>query len=166
MSRTEARPLSRPPDGARPMKKRRVIIDCDPGHDDAVALLMALAVPEWLGIVGVTTVAGNTDVEQAERNASAICAIAGRPDVPVRAGCSRPLVNPFRDASDFHGRTGLDGLGEPLAAPSPHPEHAVDFLIAQLTASPDPLTLVCLAPLTNIAVALVKAPAIAAKIEE
>lgn len=145
---------------------RRIIIDCDPGHDDAVALLLALASPEALEIVGVTTVAGNIDVAQGERNARAICAAAGHPDIPVRAGCVRPLVNPFRDASDFHGRTGMDGWTGPLPAEPAHPEHAVDFIISALRAAPEPLTLVCLAPLTNIAIALIKDPSLADRIEE
>lgn len=145
---------------------RRIIIDCDPGHDDAVALLLALASPEQIDVVGVTVVAGNIDVMQAERNARAICAAAGRPDIPVRAGCARPLVNPFRDASDFHGKTGMDGWTGPLPAEPAHPEHAVDFIIAALRAAPAPLTLVCLGPLTNIAVALIKDTSLTGKIEE
>jgi purine nucleosidase len=145
---------------------RRIIIDCDPGHDDAVALLLALASPEALDIVGVTTVAGNIDVVQGERNARAICAAAGRPDIPVRAGCARPLVNPFRDASDFHGKTGMDGWSLGLPTEPAHPEHAVDFIMASLRAAEAPLTLVCLAPLTNIAVALIKDPSLTSKIDE
>jgi len=143
----------------------RILIDCDPGHDDAVALLMALAGRDLFDVVGVTTVAGNIDVAQAERNARAVCALAGRPDVAVRAGCARPLVHPFQDASDFHGTSGLDGLA-PLPPVGAHPEHAVDFIVACLDAAREPLTLVCLAPLTNVAMALIKAPHIAAKIKE
>jgi len=105
-------------------------------------------------------------VAQAERNARAICAAAGRPDIPVRAGCARPLVNPFRDASDFHGKTGMDGWTLALPTEPAHPEHAVDFIIAALRAAEAPVTLVCLGPLTNIAVALVKDPTLAGSIEE
>jgi purine nucleosidase len=143
----------------------RILIDCDPGHDDAVALLMALAGRDLFDVVGVTTVAGNIDVAQAERNARAVCALAGRADVAVRAGCARPLVHPLRDASDFHGVTGLDGLA-PLPPVGAHPEHAVDFIVSCLDAAREPLILVCLAPLTNVAMALIKAPHIAAKIKE
>ena len=143
-----------------------ILIDCDPGHDDAVAILMALAHPDRFEVLGLTTVAGNIDVLQATRNAEFICAIAGREDLPIRAGCARPLVNRFRDASAFHGPTGLDGIGRALPVPAPHPQHAVDFIIDRLAASATPLTLVCLAPLTNIAVAMVKAPWITEKIGE
>lgn len=147
------------------MAGERILIDCDPGHDDAVALLMALAGRDLFDVVGVTTVAGNIDVAQAERNARAVCALAGRADVAVRAGCARPLVYPLRDASDFHGVTGLDGL-VPLPPVGAHREHATDFIVSCLDAAREPLTLVCLAPLTNVAMALIKAPHIATKIKE
>lgn len=145
---------------------RPIIIDCDPGHDDAVALLMALSAPETLDVLGITTVAGNTDVVQAERNARRIRDLAGRPDVPVRAGCARPLVLPLRDAGAFHGATGLDGLPGPGPAGAADPEHAVDFLVSRLRSAPAPVTLACLAPLTNVALALIKAPDVAEKIDE
>jgi purine nucleosidase len=143
-----------------------ILIDCDPGHDDAIALLMALAHPDRFNVLGVTTVAGNTDVAQAARNAAVVCALAGRADLPIRAGCARPLVNPFRDATAFHGPSGLDGLGDGLPLPSPHPQHAVDFIIDRLNDSAVPVTLVCLGPLTNIAVTLIKAPHLGSKIRE
>jgi purine nucleosidase len=143
-----------------------ILIDCDPGHDDAVALLMALAHPDRFDVLGVTTVAGNTDVSQAARNAAVVCALAGRVDLPIRAGCARPLVNAFRDATAFHGPSGLDGLGDCLPVPSPHPQHAIDFIIDSLAASTVPVTLVCLGPLTNVAIALVKAPHLGSKIRE
>jgi len=143
-----------------------VLIDCDPGHDDAVALLMALAQPAAFDVLGITTVAGNIDVVQAERNARAIRDLAGRSEVPVRAGCARPLVRPYRDASDFHGASGLDGFPMPMSGGDAHPEHAVDFIIARLRQAAAPVTLVCLAPLTNLAIAFVKAPDIASRIGE
>ena len=127
---------------------------------------MALAHPDRFDVLGVTTVAGNTDVAQAARNAAVVCALAGRGDLPIRAGCARPLVNPFRDATAFHGPSGLDGFGDSLPVPSPHSQHAVDFIIDLLTASPVPVTLVCLGPLTNVALALVKAPRLVGKISE
>jgi len=144
----------------------RILIDCDPGHDDAVALLMALARPDAFEIVGITTVAGNIDVVQAERNAREIRDLSGRQDIPVRAGCARPLVLPFRDASDFHGASGMDGFPLPMPTSAPNPEHAVDFIIDHLKTTSAPMTLVCLAPLTNIAMALVKAPEITSGIAE
>jgi len=143
-----------------------ILIDCDPGHDDAVAILMALAHPKRFNVIGLTTVAGNTDVWQATRNAALICALAGRPDLPIRAGCERPLVNQFRDASAFHGASGLDGWGDIMPDSAPHAQHAVDFLIERVMDSIAPVTLVCLAPLTNIALALVKAPHIVSNIRE
>ena len=146
------------------MTAQRILIDCDPGHDDAVAILMALAVPDQLDVVGLTTVAGNAGAAQCAQNAAAICHLAGRPDLPIRVGCTRPMVLPFRDATLYHGATGLDGYPLPRPPVPLHPEHAVDFIIAQIMASADPLTLVALAPLTNIAMALVKRPAIASRI--
>lgn len=143
----------------------RILIDCDPGHDDAVALLIALASRDRFEVVGITTVAGNIDVGQADRNARAVCALAGRTNIAVRAGCARPLVHPFQDASDFHGMTGLDGLGS-LPSVGAHPEHAVDLIVRCLSTACEPLTLVCLAPLTNIAMVLIKAPELATKIKE
>ena len=151
------------------MKQERIIIDCDPGHDDAVALFMALGAPDAFDVIGVTTVSGNAAVELTQDNARLICALAGRPDIPVYVGCSRPMVRGQFDATEFHGKSGLDGLhvrgalGRVLSA---RRIHAIDFLIESLTGSDGPVTLVCLAPLTNIAMALVKEPAIAANIKE
>jgi purine nucleosidase len=146
------------------MPAQRILIDCDPGHDDAVAILMALAVPTMLDVVGLTTVAGNAGAEQCAQNAAALCQLAGRPDLPIRVGCVRPMILPFRDATLYHGATGLDGFPLPRPPAPLSPEHAVDFIIDQIMTSAEPLTLVCLAPLTNIALALVKQPAIAARI--
>lgn len=151
------------------MKPERIIIDCDPGHDDAVAILMALGAPDAFDVIGVTTVSGNAAVALTEDNARRICALAGRPDVPVFGGCSRPMVRGPYDATEFHGKSGLDGLPTRVALDRPlsvRRIHAIDFLIERLTGSEDPVTLVCLAPLTNIAMALVKAPAIKEKIKE
>lgn len=148
----------------------RIVIDCDPGHDDAVALLMALAAPETFDVLGITTVAGNSNVTFTTQNARIVCALGGRPQVPVRRGCSRPLVHRFADATAFHGESGLEGLPDRAALATAltgdSPQHAVDFLIQTLTASVEPLTLVCLAPLTNLAIALIKAPEIATRIKE
>ena len=146
------------------MAAQRILIDCDPGHDDAVAILMALAVPAQLDVVGLTTVAGNAAAAQCAQNAAALCQLAGRPDLPIRVGCQRPMVRPFRDATLYHGATGLDGFTLPATQATLSSEHAVDFIIDQIMASAEPLTLVCLAPLTNIALALVKQPSIASRI--
>lgn len=137
-----------------------LIIDCDPGHDDAVALLLAFAWPERLQVRAITTVAGNTAAAQTASNAQQICALAGRDDVAVYEGCTTPMVRPFMDASDFQGPSGMDGFKRQLRVPMRTNVHAVDFLIAHLTAAPEPVTLVCLGPLTNLATALSKAPAI------
>lgn len=145
----------------------RIIIDCDPGHDDAIALFMAMAAIDTFDIAGITTVAGNIDVAQATRNARRICAIAGRHGMPIHAGCSRPIVKRFADASDYHGATGLDGLGADTAEPSPSPDNrAADFIVETVIAASEPVTLVCLAPLTNLALALIKAPHIADRVSE
>lgn len=148
----------------------KILIDCDPGHDDAIAILMALSVPGTLEVLGVTTVAGNSSADFTSENASIICALGGRPDLAVRRGCQRPLVRRFDDATAFHGESGMDGMPGRTELASQLPEassqHAVDFLIETISSSPDPVTLVCLAPLTNIAVALIKAPEIVTNIRE
>ena len=91
------------------MAQRPVIVDCDPGQDDAVALLMALASPESLKVLGITCVAGNVPLELTQRNARRICELAGQPDLPVFAGCPRPMLLPLPTAEAVHGKTGLDG---------------------------------------------------------
>ncbi|MBL8582640.1 MAG: nucleoside hydrolase [Rhizobiaceae bacterium] len=145
----------------------RIIIDCDPGHDDAIALFMAMAAAEAFDIAGITTVAGNIDVVQATRNARRICAIARRQDIQIHAGCSRPIVKRLADASGYHGETGLDGLGPDTAEAVPAADNrAADFIIETVTGASGPVTLVCLAPLTNLALALIKAPHIAELIGE
>lgn len=147
------------------MMPRKIIIDCDPGQDDAINLLLAFASRSELDILGVTAVAGNVPLDLTERNARLMCDIAGRSDVSVFAGCSRPLVRPLITAEDVHGSTGIDGIGiteprTPLAA-----QHAVDFIVdTLLDAEDDGVTLVPTGPLTNVAMAIVKAPAILPKI--
>jgi len=148
------------------MAAKPIIIDCDPGADDAIALLLAFAAPERLNILGVTTVAGNVPLSLTQRNARQICELAGRSDVPVYAGCPRPLLRPLTTAEAVHGQTGLDGIC--LADPQmPLQEiHAVDFLIDTLMRSPEPVTLATLGPLTNLAVALVKQPQIGDRLHD
>ena len=143
-----------------------IIIDTDPGQDDAVAVLLALASPE-LEVLGITTVAGNVPLEWTSRNARVTCELAGRPDVPVFAGCDRPMVRDLVTAEHVHGVTGLDGAD----LPDPHMPlqdgHAVDFLIETLMeATPGSITLCPLGPLTNIGTVLQREPAAIAGIRE
>jgi pyrimidine-specific ribonucleoside hydrolase len=127
-----------------------IILDCDPGHDDAIALLLAVASPE-LELLGVTTVHGNQTVEKTTANAIRVLDLVGRADVPIAAGAGSPLVRELTVASHVHGTSGLDGPA--LAAPSraPRAERAVLFLERTIAASPLPVTLVATGPLTNIA---------------
>lgn len=141
-----------------------LIIDCDPGIDDAVMLMIALMSPK-LDVQAVTTVAGNVPLRLTSRNARMICERMGRPEVPVFAGCPRPVLRQPVTAEDFHGESGIEGIaifepGAPLA-----PGHAVSELIARLTAAPPASQTVILSgPMTNLAAALVMAPEIAARI--
>lgn len=147
--------------GARP-----IIIDTDPGQDDAIAILLALASPE-LEVLGITTVAGNVPLPLTSVNALKVCELARRTAVPVFAGCPRPLLRPLHTAEEVHGRTGLDGPDLPAPRMALRERHAVDWLVDTLLAAPDgAITLCTLGPLTNIAVAMVKAPAILPKIRE
>jgi len=146
---------------------RKVIIDTDPGIDDAVAILLALALPEELAVLGIVAVAGNLPLVQTERNARRVCELAGRPDIAVYAGCTQPLLRPLATAAAIHG----DALGESLNLPEPtmplRAQHGVDFIIDTVRAAePGCVTLCALGPLTDIAVALIRAPDIAAKIGE
>jgi purine nucleosidase len=147
--------------------KRRIIIDTDPGQDDAVAILMALAAPEELVVLGIVAVAGNVPLGHTERNARRIVELAGRVDVPVYAGCPRPMMRPLVTAEHVHGRTGLDGADLPEPAILLQAKHGVDFIVETLVAAePGSVTLCTLGPLTNIAVALAKAPQIVHGIRE
>jgi purine nucleosidase len=145
---------------------RPIIIDTDPGTDDAVAILLALAAPE-LEVLSLVAVAGNLPLAVTERNARAVLELAGRPDIPVYAGCQRPMSPGVVTAAHAHGESGLGGLVLPQPALAPRPEHGVDVLIEVLReAGPRSVTLCALGPLTDIAVALVKAPDIAGRIAE
>ena len=127
-----------------------VILDCDPGHDDAIALLLALASPE-LELVGVTTVHGNQTLGKTTDNALRVLALVGREDVPVAAGADRPLVRDLHVAAHVHGESGLDGPDLPERASDPVEQHAVDFLVERVTSE---TVLVPVGPLTNVALAL------------
>jgi purine nucleosidase len=147
--------------------KRRIIIDTDPGQDDAVAILLALASPEELDVLGIVAVAGNVPLGHTERNARRIVELSGRTDVPVFAGCPRPLMRPLVTAEHVHGRTGLDGADLPEPTIALQAKHGVDFIVdTLLSAEPGSVTLCTLGPLTNIAMALAKSPAIVQGIRE
>lgn len=145
---------------------RPIIIDTDPGQDDAIAILLALASPE-LDVLGITAVAGNVPLPLTEKNARKICELAGRADMKVFAGCSRPLVRPLHTAEQVHGPSGLDGPELPEPTMPLQKQHAVDWIVDTLMAAPDgEITLCPLGPLTNIAMAIVKEPRILPKIRE
>jgi purine nucleosidase len=145
---------------------RPIIIDTDPGQDDAVAILMALGSPE-LEVLGLTTVAGNVPLALTQRNARKVCELAGRPDVPVFAGCARPLVRALHTAEQVHGASGLDGPDLPEPGMPLQPRGAVDWLIDTLLAAPDRSVTLCpIGPLTNLAAALAQRPEIVGKLRE
>jgi purine nucleosidase len=145
---------------------RPIIIDTDPGQDDAVAILLALASPE-LNVLGITAVAGNVPLELTTRNACILLELAGRQDVPVYAGAARPMVRPLVTAEYVHGKTGLDGPDLPEPTMALTPGEASDFIIRTLREHPPGSVTLCpLGPLTNIGLALVRAPDIAPRIAE
>ncbi len=146
---------------------RKVIIDTDPGKDDAVAILLALASPDELDLLALVAVAGNVPLDRTEGNARRLLELGGRPDIPVYAGCARPMVRPPITAEHVHGGTGLHGLDLPEPRVPRRTEHGVDYLVDALRATaPGEVTLCLLGPATNLAMALVKAPDIAARIAE
>jgi inosine-uridine nucleoside N-ribohydrolase len=146
--------------------RERIIIDTDPGQDDAVAILLALASRDHLDLSGITTVAGNVGVAQTTANALRICDLARRPEVPVHAGAAQPMIFPLETAEYVCGPDGLAGADLPAPQRAPQPGHAVDFIIRTLRGAPDSgVTLCALGPLTNIALALRLAPDAAAKIK-
>jgi inosine-uridine nucleoside N-ribohydrolase len=134
-----------------------IILDCDPGHDDAVALLLALASPE-LELVGVTTVSGNQTLEKTTANALRVLDFVDRTDVPVHAGADRPLVRERFVAAYVHGETGLDGPDLPPPKTNARDQHAVAFIAEQVRARAGRLTLVPTGPLTNVALLLALEP--------
>ncbi|MEY8831299.1 nucleoside hydrolase [Sedimentitalea sp. XS_ASV28] len=149
------------------MSTREIIIDTDPGQDDAVAILLALASPDEIDVLGITAVAGNVPLALTARNARIVCELAGRPDIAVHAGCDRPLGRPLVTAEHVHGETGLNGPVLPDPVMPLQEEHGVDFIIRTLRAQESGTVTLCpLGPLTNIAMALVKAPDIAERIAE
>ena len=149
------------------MPPRKIIIDTDPGQDDAVAILLALASPEDLEVLGITAVAGNVPLPLTEKNARIVCELAGKPDTKVFAGCDAPIARKLVTAEHVHGKTGLDGPSLPDPTMPLQDQHAVDFIIDTLRTEPAGTVTLCpLGPLTNIAVALQRAPDIADRIQE
>ncbi len=149
------------------MTRRKIIIDTDPGQDDAVAILLALGSPDALEVLGITAVAGNVPLPLTQKNARIVCELAGRPDVPVFAGCDAPLRRKLVTAEHVHGKTGLDGprMADPVMPLQDR--HAVDFIIDMLRSEPSGTVTLCpLGPLTNIATALQRAPDIAGRVQE
>ncbi len=145
---------------------RKIIIDTDPGQDDALAILLAFASPE-LDVLGITAVAGNVPLALTELNARKICELAGRSDAKVFAGADRPLMRPLITAEHVHGKTGLDGPDLPEPAMPLQTQHAVDFIIETLrNEEAGSVTLCALGPLTNIAHVLIRAPELASHIRE
>jgi len=150
-----------------PSPARNIIIDTDPGQDDAVAILLALASPEEINVLGITAVAGNVPLPLTQKNARIICELAGKTDIPVYAGCDRPLVHTLVTAEHVHGKTGLDGPNLPDPVMQLTDGHAVDFIIETLRNEPaGSVTLCPLGPLTNIATAFEKAPDIIERVQE
>jgi inosine-uridine nucleoside N-ribohydrolase len=141
----------------------RIILDCDPGHDDAIALMLALASPE-VEVLGVTTVSGNQTVKKTTENAIRVLDHLGREDISVVAGAQRPLVRERYLAADVHGETGLDGPELPPPARKPELEHAIDWIAKTLSAQPRPVTLVPTGPLPNIALFLARYPELEPKV--
>jgi inosine-uridine nucleoside N-ribohydrolase len=141
-----------------------ILLDCDPGHDDAIALLLALASPE-LELLGVTTVAGNQTLPKTTANALRVLELVGRGDVPVAAGADRPLSRELFIAAYVHGESGLDGPELPPPQGEPVPEHAVDFLAGAILGAGRPVTLVPVGPLTNVALLLARYPEVAGNVE-
>ncbi|QQA44405.1 nucleoside hydrolase [Pelagovum pacificum] len=146
---------------------QKIIIDTDPGQDDAVAILLALAAPEELDVLGIVAVAGNVPLPLTERNARIVCELAGRTDVPVYAGCDAPISRPLITAEHVHGTTGLDG--PPMEEPTMplQDKHGVDYIIDTLREEPEGTVTLCpLGPLTNIATAFQRAPDVVGRVKE
>ena len=149
------------------MTQRKIIIDTDPGQDDAVAILLALASPDALDVLGITCVAGNVPLSLTAKNARIVCELAGKPETKVFAGCDRPLGRDLVTAEHVHGKTGLDGPNLPDPVMPLQEQHAVDFIIETLRReAPGTVTLCPLGPLTNIATAFSKAPDIVERVAE
>src|SRR5438309_11933736 len=144
--------------------KHKIILDCDPGHDDAIAILLAAHHPD-IDLLAITTVAGNQSLDKTTLNALKVCSLADIRDVPIARGMDRPLVRPANHAPNIHGESGMDGPNIPEPDIEPVPQHGVDLLIDLLMNSDGDITLVPTGPLTNIATAIRREPAILPKIK-
>ncbi|GAB4074239.1 nucleoside hydrolase [Barrientosiimonas marina] len=147
------------------MTTKKIIMDGDPGHDDAIAIILAAARPE-LDIIGITTVSGNADIDNTTRNALKICDLVGLNDVIVSQGASKPLVRLRETAPSIHGDSGLDGPDLPEPSRSWSHEHGADTISRLAREAAEPVTLLATGPLTNVALALAKTPGIQANINE
>lgn len=146
---------------------RKIIIDTDPGQDDAVAILLALASPQELDVLGIVAVAGNVGLAQNSINALKVVELSGRTEVPVYAGCPHPIMRKLVTAEHVHGDTGLNGPDLPDPVKQLETTHGVDFIIDTVMREPEgTVTLCALGPLTNVAMALAKEPRIASRIQE
>jgi purine nucleosidase len=148
----------------RPLS-RRIILDCDPGHDDAMAILLANGCPQ-IDLAAITTVAGNHPLEVTTLDALRVCSLAGITDVPVAAGCAAPLVRPLVTATEIHGEAGLEGYRWEAPSVKTVPDHAVDLIVDLVMAAPGQITLVPTGPLTNIAMAVRKEPRVIERVRE
>ena len=147
--------------------KKQIILDCDPGQDDAVALALAMAAKDEIDLLGVTTVAGNVPLNLTQRNARIMCDICHRTDIKVYAGAEKPMAQPLVTAEHVHGKSGLDGIVIYEPTTPLEEKHAVDFIIETcLAADNNSIFLVPTGPLTNIGLAIERAPAILSKIKE
>jgi inosine-uridine nucleoside N-ribohydrolase len=142
----------------------RIILDCDPGHDDAIAMMLALASPE-VELLGVTTVFGNHSLRRTTENAIRVLDHLGRDEVPVAAGAQRPLVRERRQVAHVHGETGLDGAHLPPPSRPPERDHAIDWIAGKISSQPQAVTLVATGPLTNVALALARYPELEQRLE-
>ena len=149
------------------LSAQKIIIDTDPGQDDAVAILLALASPDEIEVLGITAVAGNVPLSLTEKNARIICELAGQPNVGVYAGCDRPLERKLVTAEHVHGKTGLDGPELPEPKITLKEKHGVDFIIDTIMDEPaNTVSLCSLGPLTNVASAILKEPRITKRIKQ
>ncbi|MCB8874301.1 nucleoside hydrolase [Acidisoma silvae] len=148
------------------MTPSRIIIDCDPGVDDAVAILLAFAAPEAVKVEAITTVIGNVMLDKTTANALRVRDLAGRADIPVYAGCPRPIMAPIERKNSVHGGDGLGDIDLPAPVTATESEHAVDAIIRIVRDNPGQITLCPVGPMTNIALALIKAPDIIPLIPE
>ena len=149
------------------MTPHRIILDCDPGRDDALAIALALASPEEIALIAITTVAGNVPLELTQRNARFLCELCGHDEVPVYAGARRPLKRPPVTAEEVHGRSGLEGLEVAEPAMPLKDQHAVDFIAETLRAAgEETITLVACGPLTNLAMVVSDFPKVLAGVRQ